>query len=125
MKKVIYSDRAPKAVGPYAHANATDEIVFVSGQLGLDPETGKMQEGVQAQAEQALKNLKAVLEDAGSSVENVLKTTVFLDDIGDFAKVNEIYATYFGENSPARSCFEVAALPMGGLVEIEAIAKTK
>ena len=125
MKKVIYSDRAPKAVGPYAHANEAGGVVFVSGQLGLDPETGKMQEGVEAQTRQALENLKAVLEDAGSSIDDVLKTTVFLDAIGDFSKVNEIYAEYFGENSPARSCFEVAALPLGGLVEIEAVAAEK
>ncbi len=101
----------------------TGHLLFVSGQLGFDPETALLVEGgVEAQAHQALKNLRAILESAGSGLENVLKTTVFLMDMGDFAKVNAIYAEYFTENPPARSAVQVAALPKGGLVEIEAIA---
>ena len=126
MSKVIATKNAPAAVGPYSQAIQVSEvtdIIFTSGQLGLIPETGKLAEGgVEAQARQALTNIKAVVEAAGLTMDNVVKTTVLLADIGDFAKVNAIYAEFFTEGSyPARSAFQVAALPLGGLVEIETV----
>lgn len=125
MKKAINANNAPAAVGPYVHAVEVGEMLFTSGQLGLDPATGELPEGVEAQTHQSLKNLGAVLEAAGSDFDHVVKTTVFLDNIGDFAAVNAIYAEYFKGEVPARSCVEVAKLPKGGLVEIEAIAVKK
>lgn len=122
MKKAINANNAPAAVGPYVHAVEAGEMIFTSGQLGLDPVTGELPEGVEAQTHQSLKNLGAVLQAAGSDFDHVVKTTVFLDDIGDFAAVNTIYAEYFKGEVPARSCVEVAKLPKGGLIEIEAIA---
>ncbi len=122
MKKVIATDKAPKAIGPYSQAIEADGLVFTSGQLGLVPETGELAEGVEAQARQALENIKAVLAEAGLTMDNVVKTTVLLADMADFAAVNAIYAEFFTEGSyPARSAFQVAALPKGGLVEIETI----
>ncbi len=122
MKKVIATDKAPKAIGPYSQAIEADGLVFTSGQLGLIPETGELAEGVEAQARQALMNIKAVLAEAGLTMDNVVKTTVLLADMADFAAVNAIYAEFFTEGSyPARSAFQVAALPKGGLVEIETI----
>ncbi len=125
MKQSINANNAPAAVGPYVHAVAAGELIFTSGQLGLIPESGQLPEGVEAQTHQALKNLSAVLEAAGSDFDHVVKTTVFLDDINDFGAVNAIYAEYFKGEVPARSCVEVAKLPKGGLVEIEAIAVKK
>ena len=122
MNQAINAEKAPAAVGPYVHAVKAGNIVFTSGQLGLIPETGELAEGVEAQAEQALKNLAAVLEAAGMTLQNVVKTTVFLADINDFGKINAIYANYFTGDAPARSCVQAAALPKGGLFEIEAIA---
>lgn len=122
MKKAIHAPKAPAAVGPYVHAVEANGLIFTSGQLGLIPETGELPEGVEAQAHQSLKNLAAVLEAAGCSLGDVVKTNVFLDDINDFGKVNEIYAQYFQGEPPARSCVQAAKLPKGGLVEIEAIA---
>ncbi len=122
MKKAIHASGAPAAVGPYVHAVEANGLIFTSGQLGLIPETGELPEGVEAHAHQSLKNLAAVLEAAGSSLGHVVKTNVFLDDINDFAKVNEVYAQYFQGEPPARSCVQAAKLPKGGLVEIEAIA---
>ncbi len=122
MKKAIHASGAPAAVGPYVHAVEANGLIFTSGQLGLIPETGELPEGVEAQAHHSLKNLAAVLEAAGSSLGHVVKTNVFLDDINDFAKVNEVYAQYFQGEPPARSCVQAAKLPKGGLVEIEAIA---
>ena len=121
-KTVITAQNAPAAVGPYSHAVMAGDVLFTSGQLGLDPATGELKEGVEAQTTQALENLKAVLEAAGLSMKNVVKTVVFLDNMGDYAAVNAIYATYFEGDTPARSCVQVAALPKGGLVEIEAVA---
>ena len=121
-RTTINAQNAPAAVGPYVHAVMTGDIVFTSGQLGLIPETGVLVEGVEAQAEQAIKNLAAVLEAAGMTLANVVKTTVFLADINDFAAINAIYANYFTGDAPARSCVQAAALPKGGLFEIEAIA---
>ncbi len=122
MKKTVTAPNAPTAIGPYSHAVTTDSLVFTSGQLGIDPATGKLPEGVEAQARQALENLKAVLTAAGASLETVVKTTVFVKNMSDFKAVNAIYAEYFPRDCPARSCVEVAALPAGGLVEVEAIA---
>lgn len=124
-KTVINAKKAPAAVGPYVHAVKAGNLVFTSGQIGLIPETGVLAEGIVAQTEQVLKNLGDVLEEAGLSYEDVIKTTVFLDDINDFATVNEIYAKYFIGDAPARSCVEVAALPKGALIEIEVIAAEK
>ncbi len=122
MRKAINAPKAPAAVGPYVHAVETEQLVFTSGQLGLDPETGVLAEGIEAQTHQALKNLGAVLEAAGLGYANVVRTMVFLDNMDDFATVNQIYAGYFKDDAPARSCVEVARLPKGGLIEIEAIA---
>ncbi len=122
MRETISAKNAPAAVGPYVHAVKVGDTVYTSGQLGLIPETGELAEGVEAQAEQALKNLEAVLIAAGMSLGNVVKTTVFLADINDFAVINKIYAKYFTGETPARSCVQAGALPKGGLFEIEAIA---
>lgn len=122
MRETISAKNAPAAVGPYVHAVKVGDTVYTSGQLGLIPETGELPEGVEAQAEQALKNLEAVLVAAGMSLSNVVKTTVFLADINDFAAINKIYAKYFTGETPARSCVQAGALPKGGLFEIEAIA---
>jgi len=109
-------------VGPYCHARLAGNTLYTSGQLGLIPATGELPQGVEAQAEQALENLKAVLNAADMELADVVKTTVFLTDINDFAAINAIYAKYFPGESPARSCVQVAALPKGGLFEIEAVA---
>lgn len=122
-KKIIVSDKAPKALGPYSVANQFGDLVFTAGQVGLDPLTGELAPGgVDAETHQALKNLSNVLQAAGSSLGNVVKTTVFLRDMNDFARMNSIYGQYFVENFPARSTVQVAALPKGAAVEIEAIA---
>ena len=122
MKKAILSPKAPAAVGPYVHAIEAGNILFCSGQLGLIPETGELPEGVEAQAVQSLANMEAVLAEAGYEKTDVVKTTVFIDNMDDFGKVNEIYAEFFGDHKPARSCVEVAKLPKGALVEVECIA---
>lgn len=125
MKRTISAPKAPAAVGPYVHAVEANGMIFTSGQLGLAPDTGILEEGIEAQTHQSLKNLQTVLEAAGSDLDHVVKTSVFLDDINDFAKVNEIYAQYFKGDTPARSCVQVAKLPKGGLVEIEVVALKK
>lgn len=122
MNKTITAAGAPAAVGPYCHAKLAGGTLYISGQLGLIPDTGALAEGVEAQARQALDNLGAVLNAAGMNYSDVVKTTVFLADIGDFAAINAIYAEYFQSEPPARSCVEAAALPKGGLFEIEAVA---
>ena len=121
-KIVVSSPDAPAALGPYSAGIKTGEMVFLSGQLGLDPQTGKLAGGVVAQAQQSLKNIEALLAAAGATFDNVVKTTVFLADIADFAAVNEVYASKFTEPYPARSAVQVGALPAGGLVEIEVVA---
>lgn len=122
-KEVITSENVPPAIGPYSIAISTGSMAFVSGQLGFDPASGMLVEGgIEAQTRQALTNLKAVLEAAGTSLDNVVKTTVFLMDMGQFAQMNAVYGEFFTENFPARSAVQVAALPKGGIVEIEAIA---
>ncbi len=125
-KKIIHTDDAPAAVGPYSQAVKIGKLVYTAGQIPLDPATGKIVDGdVQAQTERSLQNLQAVLEAAGSSLKNVVKTTVFLQDMGDFAAMNEVYGRYFDKKPPARSAVEVAALPLGAQVEIEAVAMAK
>ena len=122
-KVVVHSDQAPAAVGPYSQAVKVGNFVYSAGQVGLDPATMKLVDGgVEAQTEQVLKNLQAVLEAAGSNLAQVIKTTVFLADINDYKAVNAVYARYFTENPPARSAVQVAALPLGALVEIEVVA---
>lgn len=122
-KRIIHTTHAPAAVGPYSQAVGIGSLVYTAGQIPLDPQTGKMIDGdISAQTERALTNLQAVLEAAGSSLENVIKTTVFLQDMGEFGAMNAVYARFFGENPPARSAVEVAALPLGARVEIEAVA---
>ncbi len=122
-KKVILSEKAPKAIGPYSVAIRTGNLVFASGQLGLDPQNGNLVPGgIEDETRQALTNLRHVLADSGSGMQAVVKTTVFLKDMADFPKMNAVYAEFFPENPPARSTVQVAALPKGGNVEIEATA---
>jgi len=122
-REVVTCSNAPAAIGPYSVAIKTDNLVFVSGQLGIDPANGAIVEGgIQAQTRTALTNLKSVLESAGSSLGQVVKTTVFLTDIAQFAEMNSVYAEFFTSDHPARSAIQVAALPKGGIVEVEAIA---
>ncbi|WP_334074756.1 MULTISPECIES: RidA family protein [Paenibacillus] len=121
-KQVISTTAAPGAIGPYSQAIQIGEHVFTSGQLGLNPQTGELAAGIEAQTEQALRNLGAILEAAGTGLDKVVKTTVFLKDMNDFATVNAIYGRFFSEPYPARSAIEVARLPKDGLVEIEAVA---
>lgn len=121
MKNVIATKNAPAAIGPYSQGISTDSMIYTSGQLGMTPE-GVLPVTIEEQADNSLKNVKAVLEAAGSSMDKVVKTTVFLADMNDFAAMNGIYAKYFNEPFPARSAVQVAKLPKGGLVEIEAVA---
>ena len=121
MKKIIASPLAPKAVGPYSQAVEAGGALYVSGQLPIDGATGKMAEGIEAQTRQSLDNLGHILREAGYDYSNVVKTTVLLDSIGDFAAMNAVYAEYFTAEMPARMCYEAAKLPMGALVEIDAV----
>ena len=122
MKKAISTDKAPAAIGPYSQAIEVNGMVYTSGEIPVNPATGEIPEGAAAQAEQAIGNLAALLKEAGTSAENVIKTTVFIKNMEDFGTVNEIYAKYFTGVFPARSCVEVARLPKDVLIEIEAIA---
>lgn len=122
MKKTIMAKDAPAAVGPYVHAVQAGNLLYASGQLGLVPETGELPEGIEAQTKQSLDNVGAVLRAADYDYKDVIKTTVFIDNMDDFGTVNEIYATYFTGETPARSCVEVAKLPKGALVEVEVVA---
>lgn len=122
MSETIHASNAPAAIGPYCHAKKVGGLLFTSGQLGLDPATGTLAEGVQAQTRQSLANLGAVLAAAGMSYADVVKTTVFVADMGDFAAVNEVYGQVFSQAPPARSCVAVKTLPKNALVEIEVIA---
>jgi 2-iminobutanoate/2-iminopropanoate deaminase len=123
MQKTISTERAPKAIGPYSQAVIVNGFAFLSGQVALDPATGQIVDGdVSAQTERVIENLKAVLEACGASLGKVVKTSVFLKDMGDFSKMNEVYGRYFGDNSPARSTVEVARLPRDVRVEIDCIA---
>jgi 2-iminobutanoate/2-iminopropanoate deaminase len=124
MHQIIHADNAPAALGPYSHAVSIGNLLFTSGQIGIIPETGALAAPqVEAQTHQVFQNLKAVLAAAGLTLSHVVKTTVFLTDMADFAAFNEIYGTYFSQNPPARSCVQVAALPAGAKVEIEVIAE--
>lgn len=121
-KKIIATDKAPAAIGPYSQAIEAGGFVFASGQIPVDPATGNIPEGIEAQAKQALTNVKNLMEASGLSMENIVKTSVFIKDMNDFAKVNEVYATFFDIDFPARSCVEVARLPKDVLIEVEVIA---
>lgn len=124
MRKIVATEKAPAAIGPYAQANIVGNLVFTSGQIPLDPKTGELVESnIKIQTAQVFENLKAVLEEAGSSLDKVIKTTCFLDDINDFVDMNQIYGTYFPSGVfPSRSAVEVSKLPKGALIEIEVIA---
>ena len=122
MKTILNTAAAPKAIGPYSQAVGTEALLYTSGQLGIDPATGKLVDGVEAQAQQAMRNLGAILEARGLSYANIIKTTIFLASMADFSAVNAVYASYFSGDFPARSCVQIAALPKGALVEIECIA---
>jgi 2-iminobutanoate/2-iminopropanoate deaminase len=122
-RQIIATEKAPAAVGPYSQAVLRDRVLYTAGQIGLSPRTGQLVEGgIEAQTRQALANLQAILQAAGGSLADVLKTTVYLQDIGDFQAMNQVYATFFAGDPPARSAVQVAALPLGALVEIEAVA---
>jgi 2-iminobutanoate/2-iminopropanoate deaminase len=122
-RQAISTGGAPAAIGPYSQAIRSGDMVFCSGQLGLEPVSGELVDGVEAQAERALRNLQSVLDAAGLGFDDVVKTTIFLADIGDFAAVNAVYARFMPDPPPARSTVQVAALPKGGLVEVDAIAR--
>lgn len=123
MRKIVFTDKAPGAIGPYSQANIVGDFIFASGQVGMDPVTGEIAEGVEAQTEQVLKNVRAIIEAAGASMEQVVKTTCFLKDMNDFVAMNAVYAKHFKEGSyPSRSAVEVARLPKDVLIEIEVIA---
>ncbi|HKK66506.1 MAG TPA: RidA family protein [Clostridia bacterium] len=122
-RKVIYTDKAPAAVGPYSQAVAWGNTVYVSGQLPLDPAQGKIvAETIEDQTRQAMENLKSILEEAGSSLDRLLKVTIFLQDMGDFKRVNEAYGSFFSGDYPARCAYQVAKLPLGADIEIDGIA---
>lgn len=124
MKSVVITEKAPKAVGPYSQAVVTESLIFVSGQIPLDPKTGLIVEGdIKVQTKHAMENVIAILESADATIDNVIKVTVYLADIKDFTAFNEVYATYFTTNMPARSCVGVASLPKGALLEIDVIAQ--
>ena len=124
-KEIIFTEKAPKAIGPYSQAQKVGDLLFTSGQIPLNPSTGELVTEIKAATKQSLENVKAILEAAGTSLENVVKTVVYIKDMNDFGEVNEVYGEYFKENAPARSCVEVARLPKDALVEIEAIAIIK
>ena len=123
MRKIVATDKAPAAIGPYAQANIIGNLVITSGQIPIDPATGNLVEGdIEVQTRQVFANLKAVLEAAGSSLDKIVKTTCFMYNMNDFAKMNEVYASFFSGDYPSRSAVEVAKLPKGALIEIEVIA---
>ncbi len=122
LMKTIQTDNAPKAVGPYSQAIETEQFIYCSGQIGIDPKTGSLVDGIENQTKQAISNISHVLSSAGTGLAHVVKTTIFLADMGDYKTVNEIYGSYFTDHKPARSTVQVAALPLGALVEIEMIA---
>ena len=121
-KEIISTKKAPSAIGPYSQGMIVGDLVFTSGQIPLNPENGELVTEISKATVQVMANLSAILEAAGSSLEKVIKTTIFLQDLNDFEKVNEIYGDYFKDNLPARSCVQVAKLPKGAIIEIEAIA---
>ncbi|MFA5266146.1 MAG: RidA family protein [Opitutaceae bacterium] len=122
MKRTVQTASAPKAIGPYSQAIATGSLLFTSGQLGIDMQAGKLADGAEAQAKHAMQNLGAILVSEGLSYDNIVKTTVFLTDLSNFAVVNAVYQGFFSGDYPARSCVQVTALPLGAVVEIECVA---
>lgn len=122
MKKVIQSENAPKAIGPYSQGIQAANLLFISGQLPVDPISGGMSEDIKIQTEQSLKNVKAIVLAAGFSMDDIVKTTVYVKDLGKFNEINQVYASFFSNNSPARACVEISRLPKDAGVEIEAIA---
>lgn len=122
MKKIFFTDKAPKAVGPYSQAVEANGTLYISGQIPINPETGEMPEGIKEQTEQVMKNIGAILEAAGYTYENVVKSTCLLSDMDNFQAMNEVYGSYYKENPPARAAFGVVKLPLGALIEIETIA---
>ena len=121
-KEIIFTENAPKPIGPYSQAVKAGNLVFLSGQIAIDPKSGKIVEGFEAQARLVLENVKAVLEAAGSSIDKVIKANIYLVDLGKFGEFNSIYAEYFGESKPARACVEVSRLPKEVEVEMEVVA---
>jgi len=125
-KEIIYSKKAPAAIGPYVQGVKVGDLLFISGQLPIDPRTGELLTGdIKIQTKQVIENLKAIIEEAGATLEDVVKTTVFLKDMNEFSLVNEVYGEYFKENPPARVCVEIARLPKDAQVEIEAVVLVK
>ncbi|EJT5471554.1 RidA family protein [Listeria monocytogenes] len=122
-KEIIQTSSAPKALGPYSQAVKVNGLIFTSGQLGINPETGELADGTTKQAEQAFKNIAAVLAEAGSGLDKIIKATVFFKDLNEFKAVNEVHATFFSSDFPARSAFQVAKLPLDAAIEIEVIAE--
>jgi len=122
MKKIVQTDSAPKAIGPYSQAIRVGDFLFASGQIAINPATGELVEGIEAQTRQAMENVKNILVAEGMDLSDVIKTTIFLTDMNNFATVNEIYGGYFEQNPPARSCVEISKLPKGALIEIEVVA---
>lgn len=121
-KEILNTEKAPKAIGPYSQGTLVGNLIFTSGQLPINPETGKLCEDIKEAARQSLENVKAVVECSGSKMENVVKVVIFLKNMEDFSKVNEVYGEYFKESYPARSCVQVGKLPMDAKIEIEAVA---
>ena len=119
---ILHTDGAPQAIGPYSQAIKAGNVIYTSGQLGIDPQTGVLPAGIEEQTHNAMRNIGAILNAAGLTYDHIVKTTVFVQDLNHFSVVNDVYATYFSGCYPARSCVQVAALPKGGLVEIECIA---
>jgi len=125
-KNIIKTEKAPKAIGPYSAGVKIDNLIYTAGQLGVDPQTNEIVEGgIESETKQALLNMQAILQEANSDMDCIVKTTVFLKNINDFGKMNSVYGEFFTENPPARSAFQVAALPKGASVEIEAVAFSK
>lgn len=122
MKEILNSKNAPSAIGPYVQGICIGNVVYTSGQLGIEVTTGKLVDGIEAQAHAVMKNIGEILKEKNIGYQDIVKTTIFLDNLDDFLTVNKIYESYFDGNFPARSCFEVSKLPLGGLVEIECIA---
>lgn len=121
-REIINTIKAPAAIGPYSHGNKIGDLIFTSGQLPINPETKELITEIKAATRQSLENVKGILEEVGSSMDKVVKATVFVKDLGQFGEVNEVYSEYFGKNSPARSCVQVVKLPMDAVIEIEVIA---
>ncbi len=119
---ILHTDRAPQAIGPYSQAIKAGGVIYTSGQLGVDPQTGLLPDGIGEQTHNAMRNIGAILNAAGLTYDHIVKTTIFLQDLSHFGAVNDVYASYFSGCYPARSCVQVAALPKGGLVEIECVA---